>query len=168
MKLLNLLHINEFKISAPQCPSFYSPEGNGDMFHIVVHKNVQVSEVTVSDILDSDQLPIVFRLLDHFRTRNLSDQVDKFKDWERCQSPASEFISPRIQIKSGEEANKEASDFAASIALAYRLSTSKITLLDLSKDLPGLESLLQHQWRLRQLWQLTGPVERNSNSGKQK
>jgi hypothetical protein len=73
VKLLNLLHIHEFEISAPQCPTHYSPTGNGDVLDIVVHKNVQLSEVTVSDILDSDHLPIVFHLLDHIRTRYLPE-----------------------------------------------------------------------------------------------
>jgi hypothetical protein len=41
--LLNLLHINEFKISAPQCPPYNSPEGNGDVLDIVVHRNVRMS-----------------------------------------------------------------------------------------------------------------------------
>jgi hypothetical protein len=48
-----------------------------------------------------------------------------------------------------------ARDFIASIASTYRPSTSKITLSDLNKDLPGLESLLKHKWRLRKLWQAT-------------
>jgi hypothetical protein len=39
-KLLKLLHINEFEISAPQCPTHYSPAGNGDVLDIVVLKNV--------------------------------------------------------------------------------------------------------------------------------
>jgi hypothetical protein len=77
-KHLNLLHINEFEISAPQCPTNYSPTGNGDVLDIVVHKNVLLLEIIVSDILDSDHLPIVFYLLDHVITRNLSDPVDKF------------------------------------------------------------------------------------------
>jgi hypothetical protein len=64
---------------------------------------------------------------------------------------ASELISPRIKINLGEEADKATSDFTASIALAYRLLTSKITLLDFNKDLPGLESLLKHKRRLRKL-----------------
>jgi hypothetical protein len=53
---------------------------------IVVHKNVRLSEVIVSDILDSDHLPVVF----HFS--NLSNPVDKFTDWERYQSLASKLI----------------------------------------------------------------------------
>jgi hypothetical protein len=45
MKLFNLLHTNEFEISAPQCPTRYSSMGNGDVLNVVVHKNVQLSEV---------------------------------------------------------------------------------------------------------------------------
>jgi hypothetical protein len=72
-KILSLLHINEFDISVPQCPTHCSPAGNCDVLNIVVHKNVWLSEVIVSDILGSDHLPIVVQLLDHIRTRNLSD-----------------------------------------------------------------------------------------------
>jgi hypothetical protein len=100
-KLLDLLHINAIEISAPQCPTHYHPAGNGDVLDIALHENVRLSEVTVSDILDSDHLPIVFHFLDHVRTRNLSDLVYKFTDWERVQSLGSELISPRIQINSG-------------------------------------------------------------------
>jgi hypothetical protein len=139
-KVLNLLHTKEFEISSPQCPTHYSPTRNGDVLDIVVHKNVRLSEDTVSDILDSDDLPVVFHLLDHIRTTNLSDSVDKFTHLERFQSLASELISPRIQINSEKEADKRARDFTASIASAYRLSTSKITLSDLNKDIPGLEN----------------------------
>jgi hypothetical protein len=64
-------------------------------------------------------------------------------------------VRPSIQINLGEEGNKVACDFTASIALVYRLSTSKLTLSDLNKDLPGLESLLKHKRRLRKLWQVT-------------
>jgi hypothetical protein len=56
---------------------------------IVVHKNVRLPEVIVSDFLVSDHLPVVFHLLDHNRTRNLSDPVQKFTDWERFQILAS-------------------------------------------------------------------------------
>jgi hypothetical protein len=118
--------------------------GNGDMLDIVVHKNVQLSEIIVPDILDSDHLSIVFPLLDHFKTRNLSDPVDKFTDWEQSQSLVLKLISLRIQINSGEEANKAAYDFSPCIATAYRLSTSKPTLSYINKRLPGVESLLKH------------------------
>jgi hypothetical protein len=108
VKLLNLLHINEFEISAPQCPTHYFPAGNGDVLDIVVYKNVQLSEVIVSDILDPDHLPIIYHFLDCVRTRNISDLIDKFTDLERFQGLASELISTRIQINSGEEADKAA------------------------------------------------------------
>jgi hypothetical protein len=95
VKLLNLLHINELEISALQCPSHYCPAGNGNMLDIV-HRIVWLSEVIVSDILDLDHLPVIFHLLDHIRTRNYSDPVEKFIDWEWFQNLASELISPRI------------------------------------------------------------------------
>jgi hypothetical protein len=151
VKLLNLLPINEFEISAPQCPTHYSPTGNGHVLDIVVHKNVRLSEVIVSNILDSDHIPIIFHFLDHNRSRNLSDPVDKFTDWEWFQRLASELILPKIQINSEEEADKAARDFTASIASAYRIATSKITLLDINKDIPGMENLLKHKLRLRKL-----------------
>jgi hypothetical protein len=56
---------------------------NGDVHDIVVHNNVRLSEVIVSDILDSDHLPNIFHLLDRVRTRNLPDPVKKFTYWER-------------------------------------------------------------------------------------
>jgi hypothetical protein len=59
-KLLNILHINEFAISAPQCPTHYCPAGN--VLNIVVSRNVRISEVIVSDILGSDHLLVVFHL----------------------------------------------------------------------------------------------------------
>jgi hypothetical protein len=70
--------------------------------------------------LGLDHLPIVFCLLDHIRSRNLSGPVDKFTNWERFQSLTSELISPRIQISSEEEDDKAARDFTAFIVSAYR------------------------------------------------
>jgi hypothetical protein len=92
---MNLLHTNEFEVSASQCPTHYCPVGNGDMLDIV-HKKIRLSEVIVADILDSDHLPIVFHLLDYVRTRNPLDPVDKFTDWEWFQSLDSEIISCTI------------------------------------------------------------------------
>jgi hypothetical protein len=59
---------------------------------------------------------------------NLLDLVDKFTDLEQSQSLASELISSRIQINSEEEVDKVAHDFTLSIAMAYRLLTSKLKL----------------------------------------
>jgi hypothetical protein len=72
-----------------------------------------VSDVIVSDILDSDHLPIVFHILDQVKIRNLSEQLTA---WERFQSLASKLIFPRIEIISVVEADKEARDFTASVA----------------------------------------------------
>jgi hypothetical protein len=71
-KLLHLLDVNQFEIAAPQCPNHYSPSGNSDVLDIVVHQTIRVSEVIVSDILDSGHLPTVFYILDHVKIRNLS------------------------------------------------------------------------------------------------
>jgi hypothetical protein len=154
-KLLELFDVNEFEISAPQSPTHYSHAGNGDVLDIVVHQNIRLSDVSVSDILDSDHLPIIFHILELVKSRKLSEPVEKFTDWERFQSVASELISPKLEINSGVEADKAARDFTASIASAYRLSTSKITLSDMNNDIPGLDCLLKEKQRLRKLWQET-------------
>jgi hypothetical protein len=41
-KLLDLFDVNEFEISALQCPSHYSPAGNGNVLDIVVHHIYQI------------------------------------------------------------------------------------------------------------------------------
>jgi hypothetical protein len=40
-KLLQLFDISDFEMSAPQCPTHYSHEGNIDVLDIVVHKNIR-------------------------------------------------------------------------------------------------------------------------------
>jgi hypothetical protein len=71
---------------------------------------------------------------------------------ETFQSLASGLISPRIEMNSEEEANKAARSFAATIASAYRLSTSEVMLSDINNhDLPGLDSLLKHKLRIQKL-----------------
>jgi hypothetical protein len=102
--------------------------------------------VIVRDILDADHPPIVFHIQDHGKTKNLSEPVEKFADWERFHSLASDLISPRIEINSKQEADK------ASIASAYRQSTSKVTLSN-NHALPGLDHLLKPKQRLQKLWQ---------------
>jgi hypothetical protein len=109
----------------------------------------------VSDILGSDHLPIIFHILDRVRTKNVSAPLQKITDWERFQSLASNLISPRTEINSEVEADKEARAFTASIASAYRMSTSKITLSELNKDIPGLDRLLKYKKRMGILWQKT-------------
>jgi hypothetical protein len=46
---------------------------------IVVHQNIRVSDVIVSDILDSDYLPIVFHILVHVKVRNILEPFEKFR-----------------------------------------------------------------------------------------
>jgi hypothetical protein len=74
-KLAALFDLKEFEISEPQCPTHYSPAGNGDVLDIVVRRNIRVSDVTVSDILDPDHLLIVFHILVHVKIRHLSEPV---------------------------------------------------------------------------------------------
>jgi hypothetical protein len=74
-KLMAFLELSDLAISAPQCPTHYSPAGNGDMLDIVVRQNIRVSDVIVSDILDSVHLPIIFHILDHVRIKNLSKPI---------------------------------------------------------------------------------------------
>jgi hypothetical protein len=84
--LLHLFNVNDFEISAPQCPTHYFPTGNGDVLDTVVLQNVRMSDVIVSDILDSDHLPIIFHILDHIKIRNHPGPIEKFTDWDRFQS----------------------------------------------------------------------------------
>jgi hypothetical protein len=114
--LLDLFDTNEFQISEQQFPTHFSPAGNGEVPNIMVHKTVRVSINVVSNILDLDNVPIVFQLLDLLRTNNPSDPVDKFTDWQRFQNLTSEIISPRIQINSGTENEKAAGNFIFSTA----------------------------------------------------
>jgi hypothetical protein len=76
-EILGLFNKNEFKISAPQCPTHYSPAENGDILDIVIHQNIRLSDVTVFYILDSDHLPILLYLMEHVKVRNPSKPVEK-------------------------------------------------------------------------------------------
>jgi hypothetical protein len=69
---------------------------------------------------------------------------------------ASEFISHRFHIDTVEEAEKAARNITASVALAYRLSTRKLTFLEISNELPGLDHLLQLKQRLRKFCMKSG------------
>jgi hypothetical protein len=73
-------------------PTHYSPAGNGDMLNLVVHQNIRVPDVIVSDILDLDHLPIIFHILDHAKIMNLLGPIEKFTHWDRFQNLVSESI----------------------------------------------------------------------------
>jgi hypothetical protein len=77
---MDLFYLGEFEISAPQCPTHYSTAGNGDVLDIVVLQNIRLSDFVVSNILDSDHLPIVFHIVDHVIFMNLSEHIEKFTD----------------------------------------------------------------------------------------
>jgi hypothetical protein len=91
-KLMDLFNVNEFEISTPQYLTRYSPGGNGEVLDIVVRQNISLSAVIVSDTLDSHHVPVVSHILDHVKTKNLSESVEKFTDWERFQNLASDLI----------------------------------------------------------------------------
>jgi hypothetical protein len=76
-KFFDLFDVNQSKISAPKCPPHCSPAGNGDVLDIVVHQNIRLSRMIISDILDSDHLPVVFNRPIHVKTKNLSEPVEK-------------------------------------------------------------------------------------------
>jgi hypothetical protein len=86
--------------------------------------------IIVADIIDSDHLPIMFSILDPVRTREALDPVEKSADWELLKNLSSLFISPNIQIHPSNVADKRARDFPASTASAYRILTTKPTILD--------------------------------------
>jgi hypothetical protein len=79
---VSVFDTSDFEISAPHCPTHYNLAGHGDVLDIVVHKIIRLSNVIVSDILDSDHLPIMFHIMDHVRTLNASAPLEKFTDWE--------------------------------------------------------------------------------------
>jgi hypothetical protein len=152
---LELFVSSNFEISAPPYSTRHTPDGKGDVLHIVVHENVRLSEVIVTDFLGSDRLPIKFSILDPVRRREALDPVENSTDWEQFQSLTSELISSNIEIHSSNKADKDTHNFAASIASAYRISTRKTTILDRKYEISSLNRLLEHERKLRKLWQET-------------
>jgi hypothetical protein len=59
----------------PQHPNHFFPGGRGDVLDIVVHKNILLSEVRVLDIMDSNDLLLIF---DDAVARQLLVPVKKF------------------------------------------------------------------------------------------
>jgi hypothetical protein len=80
MRLLDLQDDNDFQISTPQWLTHYTPQGNGDVLDIMVYRNIRLSDVTVSDVLDSDHLPILFHILDNFSARDIFTPVEIHTD----------------------------------------------------------------------------------------
>jgi hypothetical protein len=111
--------------------------------------------VMVSDIMDSDHLARVFRILDRVKTENISEPIEKFTDWKRFQSLDSILMLHRIEMNSVAEVDKAALNFTAPIVSKCRLYISKVTLSSLNNNIPGSDLLLKHEQRLRKLWQGT-------------
>jgi hypothetical protein len=98
---LDLFVSNEFETSAPQCQTYYYPVGNGDVPGTVMHENVLLWDIIVSDILDSDHQPIIYHKRDYVTIRNFLDPVENIIEWKWFECLACELISPRIKINSG-------------------------------------------------------------------
>jgi hypothetical protein len=79
-KFLILLNNNDFQISGPQSSTYYTPRGNGDVLHVVIHQNIHLPNITVSDVMDSDHLPIFFHILEHVSARNILTLVEIHTD----------------------------------------------------------------------------------------
>lgn len=80
LKLLELYVCSNFKITSPQLPAHYTPNGRGDVLGIVVHQKVRLSEVIITDILGSDRLPVMLTILDAVRARKAFDPVEVLTD----------------------------------------------------------------------------------------
>jgi hypothetical protein len=127
-----MFDLDNVEISAPQCPTHYSPAVNGNVLDIVIHKNTRLSNVIVSDILDSDHPLIVLHILNHIRTTKFSEPTGKFTNLEMFKNLASDLISSRIGTNLEVEANKAARIFTAPVTSAYSLSTGRVTVSDLN------------------------------------
>jgi hypothetical protein len=75
-RLLNLQDNSDFQISAPRYLTHYTPSGNGDVLDIMVHRNVRISDANILEILDSDHLPVLFHMLVHVSTRDISAPIE--------------------------------------------------------------------------------------------
>jgi hypothetical protein len=72
-EVMDLIGGNEFEISAPQCPTYYSPEVNCDLLDILVQWNNISSCVIASGILCPHHLTGAFHVLNYVKTKNLSE-----------------------------------------------------------------------------------------------
>jgi hypothetical protein len=79
LKLLELFVSSNFEISAPQCSMHYTPDGRDDVLNSAVHQNIQLPELIITDILDSNHLPIMFSILDLYK-KEAFDPVEKLTD----------------------------------------------------------------------------------------
>jgi hypothetical protein len=154
-EILTLLINTDVQISASSSSTHYTPRENGDILDTVIHYNVRLSGVTVSDVLDSDHLPIFLNILDQVCARDNSARVERHTDWDLFRSLTSDLIHPRLQADTVEEVRRAASAFAASVASVYRLATRIIALSGLNNAPSDIDNFLQLKWRLWKLWHET-------------
>jgi hypothetical protein len=76
-------------------PTSKSQLHNDILVHTVVEKNICPSNVTVTDILGSYHLPIMFIITDSVRTREAPDKAGKLTDWELLQTSS---LNPYLQM----------------------------------------------------------------------
>jgi hypothetical protein len=140
-KLLELFVSSSFEISAPPCSTHYTSDGRDDVPDIVVHQGVRLSEVSVTDILDTVQLPIIFSIL------ILLEQEKLWILWtlHRLGTVSKPRLWIRISKYSSNKADKGVRDVASSIASAYRLSTRKSTPFDRKYEILGLDRLMMYR-----------------------
>jgi hypothetical protein len=100
LKLLELCVTSNWEISIQQSPTYCALDGRGDFLDIVVHQKAKLSEVIVTETLDSGNAPIVVALLDPLTARKALHAVETLTDRERFQDLTSELIPPSIQIYS--------------------------------------------------------------------
>jgi hypothetical protein len=89
-----LFDVSDFEISAPQCPTYYSPLGNEDILDIVVHKNIRLSNIIVSDILDSGHLPVIFHIPTSWKEAKVVALPKPGKDPKFPQNPRPTSLLP--------------------------------------------------------------------------
>jgi hypothetical protein len=82
LKFLELFVSSYFEILAPQSSRHCTPDGRGDVLDIAEYQNIRLSEVTATDTLDSNHLPIIFSILNTVKPRKAFGHVEELTDWE--------------------------------------------------------------------------------------
>jgi hypothetical protein len=73
---VELFVYSNFETSAPQRSAHYTPDGRGDVLDSVANQNTRLSEVTATDIPNSDYLRIMFSTLGSVTSREALDTVE--------------------------------------------------------------------------------------------
>jgi hypothetical protein len=117
----------------------------------VVHQHIRLSEVIVTDILDSDHLPITFTFLDPVRMREALDQLKNRLGAVSKPHLWTIIVYPNIPIYSCKE-----SDNATHDCVLYSLALGRrTTILDQIYETPNIDHLLKNSRKLRNWWKET-------------